>query len=58
MQNPSLTFFSLMQGREKNTAVKRHVHDCFELVFFDQADGVLTMHQNTYPLQDGTLYLV
>lgn len=58
MQNPSLTFFSLMQGREKNTSVGRHMHDCFEIVCFDKANGVLTIHENTYPLQDGTLYLV
>ena len=58
MQNPSLTFFSLMQGREKNTSVGRHMHDCFEIVCFDKADGVLAIHENTYPLQDGTLYLV
>ena len=58
MQNPSLTFFSLMQGRGKNTSVGRHMHDCFEIVCFDKANGVLTIHENTYPLQDGTLYLV
>ena len=58
MLNPSLTFFSLMQGRGKNTSVGRHMHDCFEIVCFDKADGVLTIHENTYPLQDGTLYLV
>lgn len=58
MQNPSLTFFSLMQGRGKNTSVGRHMHDCFEIVCFDKANGVLTIHENTYPLQDGTLYLI
>lgn len=58
MYSPFLTFFSADQFRARGTSINSQAHNCYELVYFHKASGILTIGDEEYPLRSGTIYIV
>jgi len=57
VNKPKLIFFS-QTDRKKGTIIEAHVHNCYEIVYFTKADGVLTIGNTEYKLRSNRMYLV
>ena len=57
MYSPNLTFSSSDQFRACGMSINSQAHNCYELVYFHKASGVLTLGDATYPLRNGTIYI-
>lgn len=58
MYSPHLIFFCSNKNRPQGSEVYNHAHSCYEIVYFNKANATLTMSENTYHLEDGTIYIV
>lgn len=57
MYNPKLNFY-YKENRSASFEVAGHSHNCYELVYFEKVDGLLSINNTQLPLKPGCIYFV
>ncbi len=57
MYYPNLNFY-FKEARPSTLTVTDHTHTCYELVYFESAQGRLTINNTDYALSPGSMYFV